>query len=1389
MGIVNIIAKILAGAVVGYATNYLAIKMLFQEYFKIIFKPWKINFSLGGVIVKERKEFEARISQLVESDVIHHQAIEQELRKPEFEAALNQLIANLFFEKLPSAVAENLQIGQIPQIEASFEQLRQTFVQRLGEPAQKILTRILANESLKEAISVGQIEKVAHNLTNILFEFLNEDNEVNQLIIRLLDDLSQQKISDLIPQPIAQKMSENLLALTHDLHRVLEFSYYLPMDDLIQKTRQTLDSEALVAQIAEQLADKKLHEFFTAENVDNVPRQITQQIQNLFNSEVSGDIIQTLLKFLLNVLKEEKATVFELLSHDLKANFEHFLQAQLPDLLQTLIPWLRQKKAKLEHLIQEAFEENTSVIGQIVVALFIGNIGKYVGIEEKLIDLIEKQDTSELAYRATDFALNYLKTNTIGEIVQKLNQEKILATLTPVLHENIQSSVQNFQLLNLSDLLDKPIKTWFSVDKLSQSLTELLDNVIEKQLKENWLYTQKFTDFIELQLQKSLDRLQDAELNRWLNADSNPKIAQDLHKWLLEFLPKNRATIESYLFETLQKYWQENPLSQLLNQNPDTPITQNPTWLIEALDDFLKNQFANLKTQNLRDYIDKLNDIPNLDRQISQALRSYVLENLPQLTQGRVENLVQENLAKQGDIQLRAMVYKAMGEELEPLSLFGGVLGAITGAMLLVMPEYQTVGMMLLVSGLAYGITGWGTNWLAIKMLFRPYNAIKFPFFKFNVPFTPGVVAKNKGRFAKSMGRFLGDKLLNQENLQDSFARNQPKMQTGLQAMLAGDNYAFLQKILAENQTKIAQQITTALDKYLTDNQELIPQRLQKLLQENQAWQLGNLNTEKWENSLQNFLQSEKLKTQIGDFVSREILKLTQNKQTLREILTFDFLENLPTQLAKLLQKELQKLEGELTIENILKLINWQNLEKRVDDWLDNNLEEILNAEQEEQFKDQIFVFLRDKLQSEEIKAKIFEFLNKRLNSELAPNQKIRDILGGRLLELIESNLSQILQRVIQLGMEWLKKNKEKIANQIYDDAYEQNALVWTYRNSIFNTSYHLIEEGIPTFFNKEFASLQTAIKLKINDLGETSLSAMEIPALNAESLRERIDQILQNPQLIRKTRQLTNLLLEERIFKIRLNTLIADDAKTLLEHLQELLNPEISLITKHLRQQIQDDTKTYYLSQAFGEVLNSLAHRNLFSVQVATLFQRIEDPDLIQFSQKIGAFLTQSSAFAQGQSELVKQGFNYLKNSRLDELLDIATLSEDLGKALQSILAEPEFRQTFQAELTDFFAQNLANLNENLHPETKDFVVKTASEAIFGALAHNILSLINTLDFKGIVEREIAAMHAKELEDLFYGFARRYFTYLIGYGFIFGIIFGWAIDFGILGLFLLLRK
>jgi uncharacterized membrane protein YheB (UPF0754 family) len=1380
--LINILAKIFAGAVVGYATNYLAIKMLFQEYFKIKFKPWKINFSLGGVIVKERQSFEARISELVESDVIHHHAIDQELRKPEFSEVLSNLTENLFQHKISAAISEDFKISQIPEIQTSFLRLKDTLTTSLREPLARLWTQLADSELTKNQIVNELVPDLTANLFRQSLAILKEEKLIQAIIADLLVALSQKKVNDFIEPKVFEILSQNLVANLPELHRTLEFSYYIPVDDLIQKTLKTLDSELIISQLTEKLGQRTLSEFFTDENVENLPKAISRQIQNLFQSEVSEDIIQTLLKFLFGVLREEKATIYELLSNDLKNSLDNFLVNQLPDLLATLIPWIRQKKAKLELLIQDAFQENTSVIGQLLVALFLGNVGRYVGIEEKLIDLIEKQDTNQLAQKASQYLQDYLKTNTIGELIQGFNQERILATLSPVLRENIANSIQNFQLVNLSNLLDKPIQTWFSKDRMNETLQELLGNVIEKQLKEKWLYDQQFTDFVHQQILNGLHRLSNLEIKELIPAEKINEFSQRLHNELVSLIDKNAENLIQQAITALQKYLNEKPFQEWLGSQENG--AENA--LAARLEEFLTQEFGKIQNKPLVEYVDKLNQIPNLEGQTSQALRNYILTNLEDLMKGRIENLVKENLAKQGDIQLRAMVYKAMGEELEPLSLFGGLLGAITGAMLLIMPEYQSIGIMLLVSGLAYGITGWGTNWLAIKMLFKPYNAIKIPFTKFNLPFTPGVVAKNKARFANSMGRFLGDKLLNQDNLQESFQRNRPQMEAKLESLLAENNYAFVEKILQDNQAKIAQNFSQWIYNFLTEDKGL-KKNLADWLDNPQA-SLKNINTQSIENQLIKFLESPTTQNQVQQKVFDFLNPYLEKNQTFRDILPENFLNNLPALIQEILTRELHKLSQSLTIEKVLNLINFKALEERFDSWLDSNLEQILNAEQEERLKDQIFVFLRDKLQSEEIKGKIFEFLDKKLNQELAPDRQIKDILGGRLLELLEQNLSQILKRVLNLGMEWLQKNREEIAEKIYADAYEQTPLAWTYKNSILGTTYDLIDEGIPNFFEQEFASLQNALSKKIDQLGETALSSVKIGALDSESLKNRVNQILDNQQLIRKTRQLTNIILEERIFKIPLKSLLQEEAQDLLNHLRGLLNPEIELIINHLREQLSQSEKASTLSYKFAELLHSLLYRTLFTVPLQTIFMGIQSEDIERSIQKTSEFLWQSESMQMLKNQLISTIFNRLKTLPLPEIIEPNQIKNELIKILTLLLEDEKNKDLIINDLEKVIQLNLNSLNQNIAPETKAYVVKTAGSAIFATLENNLLALINSIDFKGIVVREISAMHPKELEGLFYGFARKYFTYLIGYGFIFGIIFGWAIDFGILGIWSLFR-
>ena len=70
-------------------------------------------------------------------------------------------------------------------------------------------------------------------------------------------------------------------------------------------------------------------------------------------------------------------------------------------------------------------------------------------------------------------------------------------------------------------------------------------------------------------------------------------------------------------------------------------------------------------------------------------------------------------------------------------------------------------------------VIGYFTNFLAIKMLFRPRNEVRIG--KWRVPFTPGIIPKNQGRIANAVGNAVGGHLFNLETLKESFQKNGTK--------------------------------------------------------------------------------------------------------------------------------------------------------------------------------------------------------------------------------------------------------------------------------------------------------------------------------------------------------------------------------------------------------------------------------------------------------------------------------------------------------------------------------------------------------------------------------------------------------------------------------------
>lgn len=1375
----GIFSKILAGSVVGYITNYLAIQMLFQEYFKVRISKKK-KFSLGGVVVKERAEFESQISKLVESDVIHHQALERELRQQGFSNALQYILNDLFSDRLIAQVPPGFTVADIPKIDTTFENLSQTMVTGLSTPLENVLLHSVGHLPLSQILSPTQNQRISNTLTQVIQEFAHEETGyIDHFILELIQDIQQKNIKDFINDKDLQTLINNGNAIFSDLHEVLKYNHTDTIDQVIQQALRTLNVPQLLETISKQVGNKKLIDLLGKTRLENLPKVLIEEVDKIFTHEVGRDIIETILKFLLNTLKKEPSTILDLLSGDIKISFENFLVTKLPNIIAKLIPWIKEKKTKLSQLIQDSFQKNTSALKKLLVNVFVGNVGNYVGVEQKIIDIIEKQEPEKIAQQASDYLVNYLHKTTIGDIIQSLNQERILDTVVPLLQENLLKLIRNLKIDNLQELFERKLSSFISENEIQRNLEKLISGVIDKNLKDQWLFSDKISQFVQKNIETQVKKLAQEPLDEIIKAEKVKKYTQEIRDVLTTILEKSQPQLQKVIYEAIVNYADERSLDALVRLEQNKQLHQ---WMLAMIDEQLKQQFDSIKETDFQHYVKQLGNINSLDQQVSDYLQTYLTTNLGELMEGRIEDLVKHNLGHLPDNELKGMIYKALGRELKPISYFGALLGAVTGGVLSFLPTFTQSAAKIAVPATAYGATGWSTNWLAIKMIFRPYKAIKIPLIKRRLPFTPGVVAKNKARFAQSMGRFIGDNLLNKENLQGSFSKNQKIIERRFLAMLGKNRYAFLDQLIQNNETNIAQRIGGNLYDYLLSQEQNFTEAIQNTIGQYENWRLTELDTTGIEDRLIQYLQRDSFKHSLETLIERRVNKTRISNPTLDEMIPESVHNNLENFLQQTIEQQLLKLGDKLSIDKVFELINLSKAENKLDSILAQDIETLLKPEQRQKLKDQIFEFLQKKIQSPKLKDWVFELINKKITDEFHDEVQIKDLLGGKLIQLLENNLKSILEQIIKVGLEWLKENKEDIADKVYEDAHAQNSLAWTYKSSIKGSAKSLIEEGIPNFFDNEFDSIREIIHDEIVELGAIRINDIQHNiALHTENLKKRVDHLLNDSLLLFKIRQLIDMILDERIFKIPTKNLLNSNANQVVNYSRSVVQPELNLVLSFLKMQIKNPKKIKEIASPVAMLLGQIIRRRLFPVHLNTLLEGLDTEAFDEIIEKASRFLIQSNSFQSHQGILVEKMVARAKTKTLGEMLDLQVFKDDISTTLHQLLQDPKSKEVIIQELENFIEQNLSKISQSISTSTKEYLVKTLTKSIFSSLENNIVELINSVNFKNIVITEIENMHPQELEKLFYGFAGKYFKYLIGYGFGFGIIFGLAIDFGLL--------
>ena len=138
--------------------------------------------------------------------------------------------------------------------------------------------------------------------------------------------------------------------------------------------------------------------------------------------------------------------------------------------------------------------------------------------------------------------------------------------------------------------------------------------------------------------------------------------------------------------------------------------------------------------------------------------------------------------------------------------------------------------LLWLIPPLAGAIIGYVTNAIAIKMLFRPHKEIRI--WGIRVPFTPGILPRQRQILAQSIGRMVERELLTPEILRARLAR--PEVCEGLRAALAEYTGTFL-SLPAEKWLPVVSDyiITAAEAAYPTVAEALMRFLRQKEIREN----------------------------------------------------------------------------------------------------------------------------------------------------------------------------------------------------------------------------------------------------------------------------------------------------------------------------------------------------------------------------------------------------------------------------------------------------------------------------------------------------------------------------------------------------------------------------
>ncbi|WZL71713.1 DUF445 family protein [Clostridiaceae bacterium 35-E11] len=1360
MNLINAAANMVAGGITGYITNDIAVKMLFRK-----FGPF------GGVIIKTRDDFIENISTLVERDIINHHTIQDELSKNEFKIVFEGIVSDIF-KKYLYKNTEEIALIQAPGMKESID----NFVDFYGENKKNYISELLnvlfSNIGITDMLSSKQMESLTLNLLNMVVEILKDTDILDDMITQLYLENQENQVTDFIPHRVFHRFVKNFKVSTKDIHTQLKDKFDKEIDNMIYSLYSKLEISSILNELEESIKNKSLAELLGKDHTDNIANELLDSVACLLKSKEGKKLITRFVEDTLSILKKIDLSILDILSKDISSRLEIFMIEKLPELVERFILWIQSNKDTIDDLIEEAIQDVLESgsgglkekVKKDIYHLFLnGKASKKFKLVGMIVEGIQSNtDVTKLSKEVSKEIVKTIKNNSIGQIVKKLEDKGAIkvSEITSLIDRNIDRYLDRMDLSFFDTFFNSRIGDILDIE-LTRCFEDNIKDMVIQKFKKEFLYTNKLTKAIQEEISTAILKTSEYKIANFITKERLDANLNDIKKNIVHSIQKEKFRITKNTSNRLEEYIEGRRFAGLLDEDMKEKIVEAICYISEQ---YLREQSNRIKYRKIKCFYDDLNNIDTA-KSFTEMISIFINNNLQNMLDGKIQGVVRENLSRFPDKMIQEMVEDFMGKELKPITRFGALLGGGAGFLLSwLQGEVGIEGKnALAASVVAYGIVGYLTNIIALKMIFRPYNEKRILGRK--IPFTPGVVANEKPRFAKSMGNFIEDDLLNAGKVDEIFRNKKDDIKAKFMETVSKDDYKLIEDVLVSNMEFIANKALDGSSRFVNKNKiELVDNMMEKL----KCFNMNNVDF----SSVQT-ITKEKGKYIILDsheYVLTKFETLLRSNRSMGTLLPQFVKDGLHKEIDNVLDKRIYKISDFINNDGNVDCV-MKDYSSRFDSLIDKNLDDIIDKFQKDKLKNNAKKYLYDKLRSNESKRKIVHLVEDKFLKEVDGNKKLEDLFEGKLMKAIYDNADVITKGIIKKLLRLLKSEKrslKEIAITATGDitGYGLINMLFDIDGTIEDVIDHLIDYKVPKFINEQERDYMNIIKSYLERIGNSKVSDIGVD-LSHEGIANLVDNLVNSDTFIENLALLLDGVIDS-VRKVKLRDLLKLISINNILDIAKLFEREIDILRNNMVYQFKNQHDN--IQREVSRIINDILDKLILTIEVAAMSEGIERENIEKIVKGTLNAIYYGKAYRNNLDRFIDRGFDEIKYNNLDEIICMEVLKEDSINILEKLVHDKDIKENLRNPLENMLRNVATNINEILAKDTKNYVLNLAVDSIIPSIEDHFLELMNSLNIKEITEKQINAMNPQEIEELFNSFAKRYFRTLEGYGLVGGI-------------------